>query len=61
MSERGWLHVGLDPPDEVFGFDGVLLLLVSVERWQDCQVLLVDVLLCHCRLSCLVSGEGKSS
>ena len=58
--ERSRLHVRLDPSDEVFGLDGVLLL-VAVERWQGRQVLLVDSLLRHCRLSCLVSGEGKSS
>ena len=54
------LHVGLDPSDEVLGLDGVLLL-VAVERWQGRQVLLVDSLLRHFRLSCLVFGEGKSS
>ena len=58
--ERCRLHVGLDPPDEVLGFDGVLLL-VAVERWQGRQVLLVDSFLRHFRTSCLVFGEGKSS
>ena len=38
-AERCWLHVGLDPPDEVFGFDGVLLL-VAVERRQGAKFFL---------------------